>query len=389
MQIVEVNNKKTIKLFHKVPFVIYKNDPHWVPHLKQDVEKVFTPDANKAFRHGEACRWIATNDKGELIGRVAAFYNKKMAETNKQPTGGIGFFESINDKAVAFALLDTGKKWLEERGMEAMDGPINFGEKDKFWGLITENFERPPYYGQNYNPDYYVPFFEEYGFKVYYEQYIYYRSFLDKLQPEYLERAQRIANNPDYELRHIEKSNLEKYAEDFREVYNRAWGRRDGDSFKGMPKSQAMALLRSIKVLIDEDITWFAYYKGQPVAFYISLPEVNEIFKYVNGNLNWWGKLKFLYYKWRGVCKTSFGIVFGIDPEFQGRGVEGALFNALGNTIQPTKKYEHVVITWIGDFNPKMIRMLEVLGATKMRTMATYRFLFDRNASFERFPIKS
>ena len=140
MQLVEINNKRTIKSFHRLPFSIYKNTKVWVPHLRQDIESVFDKKKNKQLRHGEAIRWILLDNKSEVIGRVTAFVNRKM-KSGKIAVGGMGFFECINDKKAAFILFDACKKRLEERDCEAMDGPINFGEKDKFWGLLVEGFE--------------------------------------------------------------------------------------------------------------------------------------------------------------------------------------------------------------------------------------------------------
>lgn len=385
MKILEVNSPQLVNQFHNVPYRIYKKDPYWIPHLRQDIETVFDKKRNKYFNHGEATRWVMLNDNGDLMGRVAAFVNNKLAFNYKQPTGGMGFFECLHDERAAFQLFDTSRKWLEERGIQAMDGPINFGEKDKFWGLITENFSRPPYYGQNYNPRYYVDFFEKYGFKVYFDQLIFHRKIEDPLQEKFVVRSKRISSDPAYKIISIQKNSLEKFAEDFRTIYNRAWVTHD--NFKGMSKPQALSLITKLKPILDEDLTWFAYYNEQPVAFYISLPEINEIMRYVNGNLNWWGKLLFMLHKYHGTCKTCFGIAFGIDPDFQGKGVEGAIFHELGKRIQPTRKYEDLIITWIGDFNPKMITLIEGLGAKVIRRMATYRKLFDENAVFERCPI--
>jgi hypothetical protein len=229
MKLYEVNNnKELISDFYRIPSLIYKNDPYWIPHLIQDVEMVFSKKQNVYFTHGEATRWVLKNNNNEPVGRVAAFINKKTANTFKQPTGGMGFFECINDEKAAFVLFDACKNWLSERGIQAMDGPINFGEKDKFWGLITENFLLPPYYGQNYNPEYYVSFFKNYGFNVYYNQLVFHRKVADELQEKYVIRANRISQNKAYTLKKVEKNKLEKYAEDFRIVYNRAWQTHDG-----------------------------------------------------------------------------------------------------------------------------------------------------------------
>lgn len=386
MQIFEVKSSKDIRDFNQLPFSIYKNNKAWIPHLKQDVEKVFNPKQNKFFRHGEATRYILKEDNGKVIGRVAVFINKKLSKTFKQPTGGIGFFECINNKEAAFSLFDTCKSWLQKRDIQAMDGPINFGEKDKFWGLIVENFEAPPYYGQNFNPPYYVNFFEEYGFEVYYYQHVFKRDYHAKLQDKFLERADRIAQNPKLSIERIDTSKLEKYAEDFRIVYNRAWVTHD--NFKGMTKVQAMSIMKTMKPVIDPNLIYFAYFEGKPVGFYISLPELNQAFRFVKGNLNLWGKLKFLFFKSRGVINTSFGVAFGIDPDFQGKGLEGAIFKEYEKNVRPyPEKYKDLIITWIGDFNPKMIRIIESLGGEEFRRLATYRYLFDRNKLFERAPI--
>src|SRR5690606_1424076 len=152
-------NKAEAKEFLNLPVRLYKNEPAWIRPLDADVENVFDKSKNKTFRQGESIRWILKNDKNETIGRVAAFINQKTVHKhNDQPTGGMGFVECIDDKEAAFVLLDACKNWLQERGMEAMDGPVNFGERDKWWGLLVEGFEIEPNYNCNYNFPYYHKF---------------------------------------------------------------------------------------------------------------------------------------------------------------------------------------------------------------------------------------
>lgn len=376
MQVTEVCTKQDVVDFLKVTRIIYKNTPQYVQPLDVDIEKIFDSKQNKFFRHGEATRWVLKNDDGNLIGRVAAFINQKDVNNHPQSTGGMGFFECINNQEAAFLLFDTCKSWLQERDIQAMQGPVNFGERDKFWGLVVENFEHPPYYNQNYNLAYYVPFFKEYGFKTSFQQFIYHRQIQDPLQDKFVERAHKIFANPDYSIETIKKNNPSKYAEDFRTIYNRAWANRDGVGFKGMNAIQAKAIINSMKPIIDEKLTYFAYYKGEPVGFYISLPEINQVFKKFNGKLNLWNKIRLMYHLKMRKCRTSFGLAFGIDPYHQGKGLEGALFYALSQNVQPKKLYDDVVITWIGDFNPKMINIIENIGAKKIQTMETLRKIF-------------
>lgn len=383
MTIIEVTSSKIIQKFHKLPFQIYKEDENWIPHIQQEVESIFNPKENKFHRHGEITRWILQNNEGKTIGRIAAFVNRKKAFSENQPTGGCGFFECINDQKAANLLFETAKEWLEEREMEAMDGPINFGERDRYWGLVVEGHNNPPIYGNAYQPHYYKDLFENYGFQLYFKQFMYERSVNDEIQEKYRKRSDIILQNPDYTFKHLEKDKMFEYAEDFRTVYNKAWATHS--NFKGMSETQARSIIRKLKPVMDPQLIWFAYYQNEAVGFFISLPELNQIFKYINGHLNWWGKLKFLYHQKRGVCNNVFGLAFGIAPEHQKKGLEGAIITRVKNQFESTnKKYQKIIITWIGDFNPKMIRIVENLGTSKYMTLHTYRKLFDENAPFER-----
>lgn len=384
MQLIEVNSPETIRAFHKVPFLIYKNNPTWIPHLKQDVEKIFDRKKNKAFRGGgDIIRWILKDANGKLIGRVAAFVNPKY-KGFKQPTGGMGYFECIDNREAAFLMLDACKNWLEAKGMQAMDGPINFGEKNEYWGLLIENFKDAPTYQINYNPEYYRAFFEAYGFRIYYEQYLYWRNLLAPAQEIFVRKAEVLMKDPKFTIRTVRGMSDREMAQHFIDVYNNAWTKHDG--FKPMVLEQAVKIMKAMKPVKDPDITIFVFYDNVPIAFYVNLPELNQIFRYANGNLNLWGKLMFLWHKWRKTPTTMYGIVFGVVKEWQGRGVEGAMIKFAETDMATLGRYTDTILTWIGDFNLKMIKVCENLGATKYRTLATYRFLFDREAPFERAP---
>jgi hypothetical protein len=268
--------------------------------------------------------------------------------------------------------------------MEAMDGPINFGEKNQFWGLLIKNFNDPGIYGMNYNPPYYKDFFENYGFEVYYNQMVYWRD-MNEPQEIFYRKYNQMKDDPDYLITDIRGMSWEKIAEDFRTIYNDAWG--GHDNFKPMKKEAAQKIMKALKPVIDKRIVCYVYYKNKPIAFYINIPELNQIFRYVNGNLNWIGKLKFLYHKWVGTPTTMNGIVFGVVKEYQGKGIEAAMIVWAYENIVKKDLYKDTVLSWIGDFNPKMLKVCENLGASNYRTLATYRYLFDRNKPFERAPI--
>ncbi len=385
MKLQKVLDEKAKAAFLSFPAQLYKQEVNWIRPLDKDVNQVFDTKENKFFRHGTAERWLLLNEAGETIGRVAAFVNKKTAKTTEYETGGMGFFECINDKEAAFMLLDKCKEWNTAQGMEAMDGPINFGERDKWWGLLVEGFDLEPNYCMPYTMPYYKDFFEAYGFKNYFEQYTYSMPVQSVLPEKYHERAERIAKDPNYNYKNYNKGKMDKFADDFLAIYNKAWSKHGG--MKGMNKAQALSIFKQMGPIVDTDIVVFAYYKEEPIGFFLMIPELNQIFKHLNGKFNLLAKLKFLYYQKTGACRKMFGVAFGIIPEFQGRGVEGAIIIEAARIIQPKNKYDIFEMNWIGDFNPKMIHLVDSFGASIVKKHITYRKLFEDSKPFFRAKI--
>lgn len=386
MNIIEVSNKTHQQEFLLLPVRLYKNDPHWIRPLDSDIEKVFDPKKNKYFQHGKAIRWILQNAHGETIGRVAAFVNEKtVMKDNEQPTGGMGFFECIHDQSAAFLLFDTCKQWLQAQGMEAMDGPINFGERDNWWGLLVEGFDEPNY-GMNYHFPYYKDFFEAYGFQPYFNQYTYRRIIHEPVIPLVEHRANKIFADKNYTFEHLKIKHLDKYAEDFRTIYNKAWVKHAG--VKEMSKEQATNIIKQMKPVLDETIVYFAYYKGEPVAFYVQILDMNQALRYMNGKTDLLGKIKYLWVRYVKGFTRIIGVAFGVVPEHQGKGVEMAIVKSYANVAHvPNYKYKIMDMKWIGDFNPKMMRVAEHVGGKIHRKHITYRKLFDESKPFKRSPI--
>lgn len=373
--------------FLQVAVRLYRDDPQWVRPLDQDINQVFDPAKNKAFQHGKVQRWLLRRQTGELIGRIAAFVNSKYTNKGDEiPVGGVGFFDCIDDQTAANLLFDTAKLWLQQHGMEAMDGPINFGDRDRWWGLMLEGFFTP-IYGMNYNPPYYEKLFRTYGFDVFYNQ-ICWKVEVTKtgqLSDRFYQAHARFAKKKGYRVEHVKKNNLEKYAKDFCTVYNAAWASHEGN--KEMSVEQALKLFRTMKPVMEEKIAWFAYYNDEPVAMWMNLPDLNQIFRYLNGQFNWLAKLKFLYYRWRGVCTRMVGIIYGVIPKFQGTGVDYYMIVEAEKVFKPATNFNELELLWQGDFNPKMLNISRNLGAEESRRLATMRYLFDRTKVFERHPM--
>ena len=375
MELVQVLDKSLAKKFLEVPITIYKNDPNFIRPLDKDVNDVFDQKKNKTFRFGECARWLL-KDNDILIGRIAAFVNKKYKNKgDEQPTGGIGFFECINNQQAADMLFDVAKSWLMQRGMEAMDGPINFGERDRWWGLVTEGF-KPPIYLMNYNLPYYQTLFENYGFKKFYNQICWHLFVQTRLNEKFIEQDEKYNANPEFKAIHIKKKQLQKFANDFSIVYNKAWASHEGN--KQLSKEVAYKMFKAMKPVMDEDLIWFVYHNNEPIAFWVNLPELNQIFKYLNGRFGFFEKLKYLWLKKKGVCNKFTGIVFGVIPEYQGKGIDYYMIVEGAKVIQQKKQYNELELQWQGDFNPRILNISRHIGAKQSRMLTTCRYLFDR-----------
>jgi len=382
MKAVQVVSDELKKEFLNFPARLFQNDKNYIRPLNNDIEEVFNPKRNKFFRSGECERFLFKNDKDETVGKVAVFINKKYKQ--KQATGGIGFFDCINDQKTADFIFDFAKNRLQEKGMEAMDGPINFGERDKFWGLLIEGFSEP-LYGMNYNPPYYRELFENYGFQIYFNQLCFGRKVHDAVADNFLEMHKRISQNKNISAKRMKVKDLEKYAKDFTEVYNKAWANH-GEG-KELTNAQTFKLFKTLKPVINEHISWFIYENEKPIAMWMNIPDLNQWFKYLNGEFGLLQKLKFLFLKKFKKNKKMVGLVFGIVPEWQRKGIDGYMIWEGTKHFRKTTDFEDYEMQWIGDFNPKMMKIAENLETVVTRKLATYRYLFDREKEFERHKI--
>lgn len=397
MQLAEVNNKILANDFLRVNVELNRNNPAYIRPLDKDINDVFNPEKNKSFRFGKVCRWVLKNEEDQLIGRIAAFTNSKYKTKGDDiPVGGIGFFDCINNQMAADMLLDVAKHWLLQEGMQAMDGPINFGERDRWWGLVVEGNDIPPLYGMNFNPPYYRQLFENYGFKIFFNQICFALKVKDRLQQKFFDRHAECAKDPNFSSAHIKKNQLESFSRDFTTVYNKAWAGHGG--IKQLDEKMALRMFRKMKPLLDERINWAVYYKKEPIGIWVNLPDLNQWFKYLDGKFNLWNKLKFLWLKATVKNKKFIGLVFGVVPEYQGKGVDCYLIVESAKMVQGVHFengeykngkaiYDDYEMQWVGEFNPKMINVAESLGTYRSRKLTTYRYLFDRTKEFKPHPI--
>jgi hypothetical protein len=273
--------------------------------------------------------------------------------------------------------------------MEAMDGPINFGENDNNWGLLVEGFMQQGY-GMPYHKRYYRDFFGEYGFKVYFEQYSYHRTIREKNNEivRFPERIMKIASwlsrRPGYTFSHFEKRNREKYVKDIVEIYNSAWSVFKED-FTPLETSFLYESFEKARAIIDEELIWFAYHNDRPISFFVLFPDANQILKHFNGKMHLWNKIRFLFYKLTHTMTRMRAVVGGVHPSYQNSGVESAIFYHLYGMFIKKPWFSELELSWVGDYNPKMIAIYEALGASRAKTHITFRYLINEELTFRTY----
>lgn len=385
MNLVRVTGRKTEKMFLDTARIIYLNDSTWVCPLDNDIKAVFDPGRNPYHKHGVVERWVLTDDKKKLIGRVAAFIDFNLANTYDQPTGGMGFFECINDREAAFLLFDTARNWLKDKGMEAMDGPINFGETDKYWGLLVNGFTHPSF-DVVYNHPYYQDLFESYGFQVYYKMEGFHLDITKPLPERIGKIAEWILKKPGYEFRHFTWKEEKQLSLDFAEVFNQAWASFKVN-FEPLEPEYIRLTLKKAKPILDGEMIWLAYFEGKPIAIYLMFPDLNQIAKHLNGKLHLINMLKFLWLKQRKTMTRARGMLMGVIPQYQKHGIESAFILNLQESFKKKPHYTEIEFSWVGDFNPKMRKIFISVGSIPVKNYITYRYLFDRTKEFKRYPI--
>jgi hypothetical protein len=343
-----VNNSADIRDFHRVLDVVYAKDPVFVHYIENDVEDVFSPEKNKLFNKGwQVQRWVAKKGS-ETVGRIAAFCRivekDSMGNAIIADKGGIGFFDCVQDDIIAAQLFDTAENWLYQKGGGDIQAPINFGDRDSFWGLRIEGTTAPSY-RENYHPAYYRQWFLSRGYEVEIEQFTY-----DIIEEKF-----------NY-------NQLEKFTTDFVTIYNKAWSFHE--DFEPLTNEALLKRFKSIKPAMPKEFAVFAYDQGEPIGLFISILELNLLFKSFKGKLGLWQKILFMLQ--RNSIRKAKGIVFGIIPSHHNLGIETGMIIKFHQGLRALNRVDSMELSWIGDFNPKMISMLQSLGAYKTKTHHTF-----------------
>lgn len=366
-----VNNSADIRDFHRVLDVVYAKDPVFVHYIENDVEDVFSPEKNKLFNKGwQVQRWVAKKGS-EPVGRIAAFCRivekDSMGNAIIADKGGIGFFDCVQDDITAAQLFDTAENWLYQKGVGDIQAPINFGDRDSFWGLRIEGTTAPSY-RENYHPAYYRQWFLSRGYEVEIEQFTY-DIIEEKFNFERFSKiAERVTATGKYTFEFLDYNQLEKFTTDFVTIYNKAWSFHE--DFEPLTNEALLKRFKSIKPAMPKEFAVFAYDQGEPIGLFISILELNLLFKSFKGKLGLWQKILFMLQ--RNSIRKAKGIVFGIIPSHHNLGIETGMIIKFHQGMLALNRVDSMELSWIGDFNPKMISMLQSLGAYKTKTHHTF-----------------
>ncbi len=364
-----VSGKKDLGAFLDLPYRVYADDPHHVFPLLAQLKEFLDEKKNPFFRHAETRLWLARRD-GEVVGRIGACVDRYHNEHWNETTGFFGFFECVDDRSVAHALLDEAAAWIRERGMTVMRGPLNFTTNHDNPGLLVDGEPGSPVQGMAYNPAYYEDLLSSYaGLEQSKDLWAWQIRAEDvKLPKKAEENARRVLKGEtDLIVRPIDKKRFKEEVELIRSLYNRCWHENWG--FIPMDPDEFYFAAKEMKMLVNENLLLIAEWQGEPVGFSMTVPDFNRAMKRVKGKLFPFGIFRFLADKRK--IDYARTLLLGVLPEHRHKGVD---------VMMVLRTYKAAIrggitageCSWILDSNRAMNRILEKLGARVYRTYRIY-----------------
>ncbi|KAF0111640.1 MAG: hypothetical protein FD147_821 [Chloroflexi bacterium] len=361
IQVESVETREEYLQFVKMPWRLYQGDSFWVPPLIQDVIDRLDPAKNPFWKTAERQCWMAYADK-QAVGRICAIAYKPEDKPIDPLIGRFGFFECINDPAVASLLFSTAADWLGTKGFKMMSGPFNPSPTDEI-GIMVEGFDVRPVVLTGHNPPYYADLFTANGFTKANESVA--RRYIRpdgitfaQAFPEKLERVAEIAaKRKDIVLRQLKRGDWENEIKIATEITNKALGPLPG--FIPLRFEEFLQFANSFKLFLHPPMAVIAEVAGQPVGYAVALPDVYEALQKANGKLDLIGSIRFFFVLQR-LQRVSFKILM-ILPEYQGRGIEALLIREVARSIWE-RGYREVDMSLAGEENIKSNRFTENLG---------------------------
>ncbi len=361
----KVESKTDLKTFIHIPWTVYKNDKNWVPPLISMEKERFYPEKGAYFKNAEAQFFIVY--RGDRpVGRIVAHINHTHNDFHKDKVGFFGFFECMPDYEAAEALFVSASVWLKERGRDIIRGPMNYSTNDEC-GLLVKGFGSPPVVMMTYNPQYYESFIEKFGFHKAKDLVAYYIK-IDGM-PERLESMiDRIKERRNFTIKKLRKKHFLEDVETVFEIYNDAWQYNWG--FVPMTRAEMIYLAKELKDIIDFDLAYIVYIEGKPIAFSLTLPDVNQaLIKVRNGRLLPFGWLKLLL-GMKHVDQVRV-VTLGIVKNFKNIGIDTVLYyETIKTSVE--KGMPRGEMSWVLEDNLRMCRPIERMGGKIYKTYRVY-----------------
>ncbi len=353
--------------FVKSWWPIYADDPHWVPPVIMERKAFLDPRKNPYFKVADVQCFMAYRG-GKAVGTIAATVDRDLLK-EEPGVGMFGFFEFIDDEAVAQGLWDAACSWLAERGIKTARGPFNFSSNHEF-GLLVDGFDTDPCIANPHNRDYYGPMYERLGLHKVMDWYAYWLVNDGPVDPRFEKISARVMKrNPNIELRPADMKTFDEDIKLFWDLYNDAWERNWGHIF--MSEEEFMFSAKNLKSVIDPSLVWYAFIDGELAAACVTLPDYNQVAKKMNGRIfpfGWWHFLT-------GRKKIDHLRVFilGVRRKFQKLPL-GALLYVKIWEVGGAMGVKGAEASLILEDNVRMRGALEKLGATIYKTYRSYEY---------------
>jgi hypothetical protein len=324
LSICEVVTAREKDRFIKLPWQIYKHDANWVPPLLIERKAFLDPNKNPFFKNAQVKLFMAYNEKGKPLGRIAGIISENHLKTHNDGAGFFGLFECVNDQQTANLLFGEVASFLRAQGMRIMRGPMSMNINDEV-GLLISGFDTPPVIMMSYNPPYYETLTETFGFKKEIDWYAYYRDDREGKVPERLRKGMELAKKRyKFSIRPINMKRFDEEVEKFHEVYTRAWEKNWGAV--AFTKEEFYYLAKDLKMIVFPELTLLAEAEGKIIGVSLALPDINQILKRIkNGRLLPFGIIKLLWYK-RKIDMIRL-IIMGVIKEYRNMGVDICLIH--------------------------------------------------------------
>ena len=369
IQVIQVESARDKKRFLQLPWLLYKNDPFWIPPLRGE-QKELVNYAKCPFYEKNECQTFLAVKGPQVVGRIAAILNRGHIERYKENIGFFGFFESIDDTEVSHALFDAAFGWLKEKGMTIIRGPVN-PSLNHTLGLLIDGFDSSPFFMMTYNPSYYEKLLEEYGFRKSQDLYSYWGKIemLPKVRDRLVPMANIVAEKTGATIRSLDRRNFARDVELFLNIYNRSltntWG------FVPMSEDELKNMTNGLKYLIVPELAVGVEINGELVGASFGLPDYNPRIKEIDGRLFPFGFLKLLRRK--DQIKRIRILSTNVLPEYQMHGLallllEGLVPKAIESGIQEAE------FSWVLESNRFSRGSLEKGGAIRNKTFRIYDY---------------